>query len=134
MSMENPEPLQGQKSDSNNTALNTFNRSCGGCSSGVEEQHIILEQGGLYEHKDCLWLTLSQDYDLGVSGIQETTVGEMFSVTVLFPGGDVIGCKAEFSSDVNLKKVKDAQIIAMQGSTKLARTCQFGRKLTEART
>lgn len=41
---ENPEPLQSQKSNSSNTAwqhtvLNTFNRPCGGCSSGVEEPH-----------------------------------------------------------------------------------------------
>lgn len=71
MCMENPVPLQSQKSDSSNTAWqhtapNTFNRPCGGCSSGVEEQHITMEQGGLSEHKDYLWLTLSQDYDLGV--------------------------------------------------------------------
>lgn len=71
MCMENPEPLQSQKSDSSDTAwqhaaLNTFNSPCGGCSSGVEEQYITMEQGGLSEHKDYLWLTLSQDYDLGV--------------------------------------------------------------------
>lgn len=45
----------------------------------------------------------------------------MFSVTVLFQDGDVTGCKEVFSSDVNWKKVKDAQIITMQGSPKLAR-------------
>lgn len=46
----------------------------------------------------------------------------MFSVTVFLPDGDVRGCKAVFSSDVNWKKVMDAQIIIMQGSTKLAGT------------
>lgn len=61
----------------------------------------------------------------------------MFSTIVLFPDGDITGCKAVFSSDVNWKMLKDIQrhgIISMQGSTKLVRTSQFGRKLTEVRT
>lgn len=58
-------------------------------------------------------------------------------MTVLFPDGDIIGCKAVFSSDLNWKKLKHVQrhgVISTQGSTKLVKASQFGRKLTEART
>lgn len=52
------------------------------------------------------------------------------------PEGDSTGCKAVLSSVANGKKLKDVQrhgIISMQGSTKLVKTSQAGRKSTEAR-
>lgn len=90
---------------------------------------------GCVNTRKSLGLIFSQDYAPG--SLRPPPTEEVLSTSVLFPDAGIAGCKAVFSSDVNWKKFKDVQrhaIVFTQGSTKLVKTSQFGRKLTEVRT